>query len=323
MTTNPPSPEGEVLKLGPPAAGEVVIKVDPRAAGTSFSAGTETLLPGAEIPVHKHLHQDEVVFVHKGQARATVNDRNVTVVPGTMVYVPRGAWHGLRNTGTGVLQITWTSAPPGLEEFFRELSRLSGPTDFTALQALASRHGIEFRPPEAAPPPVPRRGRHHRRRRGRGSRGTSQTAQPRPSGQAHPGQTAPAEMKPVPTTPPASSAAMPVSAPPRREGRHRRRRGRRGGAGVPGPQPERRAQGGAAAPAPAPSPVQPPASTRRESRRGRGRPGRVKEVYMGGRWIRVAGEGPVISGGSEQAQKRGDKRRGDDDTPGGPLTVPL
>ncbi|MDP3703272.1 MAG: cupin domain-containing protein, partial [Candidatus Omnitrophota bacterium] len=136
----------ELLKLGPPATGEIVIKVDPTRTGSAFAMGTESLAPGAAIPVHRHVSQDEVWFIHKGQGRATLEGKSMTVLPGVMLYVPRNAWHGLRNTGTGLLQFTWTSAPPGIEEFFREVSRLGASSDAAAVQAIAQRHGMEFHP---------------------------------------------------------------------------------------------------------------------------------------------------------------------------------
>lgn len=245
------SPEkGEVLKLGPPASGEVIITVDPGSAGTAFSAGTQTLLPGAQMPVHKQLDQDTVWFVHKGQARATLNERVIVVVPGAMLYVPRGAWHGLRNTGTGTLQIAWVSAPPGLEAFFRDLSRAGASPSAQILQELAQRHRIEFR--QAADAPVPAGRRHRGRRGGHRNRGGQRS------------------------TPPAAPAQQPS----------------------------------------------PPAAGRQRPPRGRHRR-RVREVYMGGRWIQVEGEGPVIAPGSERSERRGPKQGGDDEPPDVRLSVPL
>jgi len=249
--------KGEVLKLGPPASGEVVITIDPGSTGTAFAAGTQTLLSGAECPVQKHLDQDLVLFVHKGQGRATLNERVIVVVPGAMLYVPRGAWHGLRNTGTGTLQIAWVSAPPGLEAFFRDLSRASASPSAQALQELAQRHRIEFGQAADAPAASSAPHRHRRRRRGRG--GASRRQQT---------GTAPAVSAPSPAqSSPRSDAGR--QRPPR--GRHRRR---------------------------------------------------IKEVYMSGRWIQVEGEGPVIAPGRQPGQ-RGEQRRDDDETPGGPLSVPL
>lgn len=250
MKPNPRQGQGEILKLGSPCPGELTITVDSQKTGSPFSSGLQTLLPGSEIPLHRHLRQDEVVFVHKGQGRVVLEQRSMTVVPGIMLYVPRGTWHGLRNTGTGVLQITWTAAPPGIEAFFRELSRLGRAADPKAIQELGQRHGIEFsssgQPTKtAAVASEPRHGR-RRRRRGR-RRGRSSPPPPAPQGQAVP----PSAPHPAPETAPAPSKATPPAAQrPRHDGAH------------------------------------------------------VKEVYMGGRWIRVVGEGPVIAPGPERSPHR-------------------
>jgi quercetin dioxygenase-like cupin family protein len=257
--------DGEALKLGPPAAGEIRIKVDSRAAGGLFAVGTETLLPGSAIPMHRHLERETVLWVHKGQGRATVEGEAMTVVPGAMIYVPRQSWHGLRNTGNGPLQIAWFSTPPGLEEFFRDYSKLGGQADAAALQELARRHGIEFRPEgqspaaPAAPAAAPQRRGRRRHRGGRGRRsGSPRTPQ-------EPSKPQPPQAKPQPESRPSPAPSTPR--PPE--------------AGVSRPKPRRE-----------------PRPEGRSDRRGGGhrRSGRVKEVYMGGKWVRVVGEGPVISG---------------------------
>ena len=238
-----------------------------------------------------------------------------------MVYVPRQAWHGLRNTGTGLLQITWTSAPPGIEGFFRELSRLSAPADAAAVQAIAQRHGIEFRP-ESEPSGEPPASGHRRRRRHRGrGRGLAKGPQGQPS------------QSQTPQQPPTARAgqAQAVGVPERSAGTHRRHRRRRRGS--------RRDQGTVAAPhAPTPQPQRPstppvvkgvperPAAAtpiaRQKREGGRHRRGRVKEVYMGGRWVQVEGEGPVIAPGKDQSRHtRKGTQKGDE--PSGPLSVPL
>ncbi|MBI4323225.1 MAG: cupin domain-containing protein [Candidatus Omnitrophica bacterium] len=242
----------------------MIIAVDPGSTGTAFAAGTQTLLPGAQMPAHKHLDQDEVLFVHKGQGRATLNERVIVVVPGAMLYVPRGAWHGLRNTGTGTLQIAWVSAPPGLEAFFRDLSRAGASPTAQTLQELAQRHRVEFR--QAADAPAASNPPHRHRRRRRRRRATPSAA---PQGRREKAGGAP----PVSLAPPAGQPSRPAAGrqrPPR--GRHRRR---------------------------------------------------VREVYMGGRWVRVEGEGPVIAPGTQGPERRNPKPGGDDEPPAVRLSVPL
>lgn len=303
---------GEVLKLGPPCAGQVVIKVDPALTGATFSAGIQTLLPGAEIPVQRHLQRDLVWFIHKGQGRAVLEDAGTTVVPGVMLSVPRQAWHGLRNTGTGALEFAWVAAPAGFEVFARALSRLGPAPDAAAVQELAHRHGIEYRPgggPVQPPPRGRRRGRGGRRR---GTRPQTAAAQP-PAHAPGPSPSVPSRPVTAPAIP--SGQTPPGASSPRRR---RRRRGR-GGKGGGQPPAQRAAQLSAPQTRPSPAPRGPRQERSRGGRRqGRGW-GRVKEVYMGGRWVRVSGEGPVIASGAEE----GRRRRGEGDEPMGPLTVPL
>ena len=309
---------GELIKLGSPLAGEVIVVVDPGSTGSAFAAGTQTLLPGAELPVQRHLGRDVVLFVHKGQARATLDERVVNVVPGAMLHVSRNVWYGVRNTGTGALQIAWASSPPGLELFFREFSRLSDAPSAQALQELAQRHGIEFRPATEAPS-VPEGRRHRGRRGGRRGRGgrapTPSAASPLPS-----------TLSPVSGAP--SSVAPAAPAAPSAPGQHRRRHRRRGGAGRRSAPPA--AVQGLREPSAGTAPVSPSAPTPRPTRPAGGRPRsgpphrrrRVKEVYMGGRWVRVEGDGPVIAPG-RQSERRDPKRGEDDEPPPIRLSVPL
>lgn len=294
----------EVLKLGPPAAGEVLITVDPSRAGTSFAAGTQALVSRAEIPVHRHLDRDEMLFVYKGQGRAILGAQTIIVVPGVTFHVPRGTWFGLRNTGTGALQFVWVSSP-GLEAFFRDLSRFGATPSPQAVQELAQRHRIEFRPAsEPVPAAAPASAGHRRRRRRGGRRHHARGGGRQSSDRRHvlaSGESAGSvagHRQQASGTP-----AVPTSAPP--------------GKSAPSP-----AQG---APRPAAGRPKPPSSALGASeRRPRGRHRRkIKEVYMGGRWIQVEGEGPVIAPGRGGPQRRAPKRDDDDDSPSTPLSVPL
>ena len=279
----------------------MILKVDPGRSGAPFAVGTETLLPGAQLPIHRHLDRDVALFVHKGQGRATLEGEGMTVVPGTVVYAPKQAWHGLRNTGTGVLQLLWVSAPSGIQEFFRELARAGAAASGAVLQEIAGRHGVEFSPDGAAmaaPAPEPRR-RHRRRRGGRGRQGVAP-----PQGQSTPPTASLAPASPLiaphapagPGQPPgrAGGPSTALPGPPFTKagagGAPSREKSRDGGPAAA--QPTRQA----APPRKAGTQAAPSAGgrARREGGPRRSRR-RVKEVYMGGRWVRVTGEGPVIS----------------------------
>ena len=296
--------KAEVVKLGAPGSGEVTITVDPSRAGTPFAAGTQMLQPRAEIPVHRQLDKDTVLFVHKGQGRIILNEQAINVVPGMMFFIPRGAWHGVRNTGTGALQIAWMSAPPGLEVFFRDLSQLGASPSAEAIQEVAQRHRIEIRPATEAPEPAaPRRSRSSRGRRRRGGRRAPPKASSAAPASTQASRTTSTEASRTTSTTPAGAAGA--------GGRRRRRHrggGRRGRSAPSAATQGRPAPASGTSPAPRPSPPaprpsppaprpSPPARSGTDRSRAprRGYRSRVKEVYMNGRWVRVEGEGPVIA----------------------------
>ncbi len=292
---------GETLKLGPPISGELRIKLNPGASGSQLAMGTLTLGPGGRTMMSRFLRHDSILFVHKGQGRAVLSGHSATVVPGSVVAIPRGTWHAVRNTGTGFLQLAWASAPGGLEEYFREMSRLPAPADPARLAEIYARYGVEFQQDGAEPASQPSGGGRRHRPRRRGGRSAARAGAPA-TGSAQP---APPPQLAAAPQPPAATAQTPSvqrPVPPVGSGRPRRRRGRRGGrgggTGVPpssGPSPR------ASRPTPAPAPASETAPPS----------GPVKEVYMNGRWVRVTGEGPVIAPGRDRGGfHRGRPRRG-------------
>ena len=315
-----PSSGRETLRLGPPATGTIVVSVDAQRASSPFTAAVQTLFPGGELPVHRCRNWDEVWVVLKGQGRVTLGEGVSTmVVHGAVLSVPRQTWFGLRNTGNGPLQAVVVSAPAGADGFFRELAQLGQTPDPEAVQQIAGRYGVELRPAALTQAAQPERGGRYRRRRGGRGRGTSQSA------------SAQTQTAPQPPLPPARAASVvqpvegtgaAVQRPASQDGgRHRRRR--RGGRGRGEGQKPGVTSPSALPPQgqkPQPSKPQPSGSGRSKKQDGYRRSRHVKEVYMGGKWVQVSGEGPVIAS-SDSGSKR--HHQVDDDGPGGPLSVPL
>ena len=146
--------EGEVLRLGGPPGGQVIIKVDPAKTGSPQIAMGIQYLEG-EIPVHQHEHEEEFLFVHTGHGVVVLGDQRVPVQAGTTIYIPPGTWHGFQNTADKASQIMWVVTPGSggktqLEHFFRAVGALPG-TDVKLLTPdqfadVMEKHGMKAKP---------------------------------------------------------------------------------------------------------------------------------------------------------------------------------
>src|SRR6478736_1334079 len=95
--------------------------------GISFCV--EDMSPGRKMRVHKHLNNDELIFIHKGEGTLTLNEQLVEVKTGDVVFVPRDTWHGLDNTGNENLLMVFQYSPAGFEEYFIENGTPAGMPD--------------------------------------------------------------------------------------------------------------------------------------------------------------------------------------------------
>jgi mannose-6-phosphate isomerase-like protein (cupin superfamily) len=92
--------------------------------GISFCVEDQS--PGRKMRIHKHLNNDELIFIHKGQGTLTLDEESIEVKTGDVVFVPRGTWHGLDNTGKENLRMVFQYSPAGFEEYFIENGTLVG-----------------------------------------------------------------------------------------------------------------------------------------------------------------------------------------------------
>jgi len=77
-----------------------IIKVDSKHGGSpDFWFGTETLPAGAGIPYHRHLHEDEVLYILSGSAHVHVGSLEGDARPGTIVFIPRDTWVSVQPAG--------------------------------------------------------------------------------------------------------------------------------------------------------------------------------------------------------------------------------
>lgn len=99
----------------------VTVKISQEKHGINgISFCVERMDPGRKMRIHKHLNNDELIFIHRGQGTLTLGDHAIEVKTGAVAFVPRGTWHGLDNTGSEELHMVFQYSPAGFEGFFME-----------------------------------------------------------------------------------------------------------------------------------------------------------------------------------------------------------
>lgn len=114
-----------------------------------ISICSEEILPGNGIPIHKHLYEDEIFFFMKGSGLVIVEKTEYKISAGSTAYVPKGSWHGIKNTGTDLLIFTFGYSPAGFEDFFRQIGTPKG-APFKAKtpeesKLIAAKYGMVFK----------------------------------------------------------------------------------------------------------------------------------------------------------------------------------
>ncbi len=146
--------EGEVLRLGGPIGGQVIIKVDPAKTGSPLMAMGIQYVEG-EIPIHLHEQEEEFLFVHRGHGVGILGEDQVPLKEGATIYIPPGTWHGFENTDDDASQIMWVVTPghgqeTHLEKMFREVGTPPGtePKPLTPEQFadIMEKHGMKAKP---------------------------------------------------------------------------------------------------------------------------------------------------------------------------------
>ena len=117
--------EGEVFQYPDRVTGAptrtLKIKIAKTGGSNNMSFLSESFTPGDAILVHKHMNEDELIFVYKGSGILTLDDKEYNVSAGAVAFVPKGIWHGLKNTGTEKIEMRFAYTPSGLEAYFREI----------------------------------------------------------------------------------------------------------------------------------------------------------------------------------------------------------
>jgi quercetin dioxygenase-like cupin family protein len=125
------------------ASSQFMLKVGPKNNGSQhLVAGTEEVAPGATLPKHRHLVQDEILLVHSGTAHVWLGDQERDLHAGALVFIPANTWISAKNIGTEPVSITFIFSAPGFEETMRCNSVPAGetPTPITPEQQKECAH---------------------------------------------------------------------------------------------------------------------------------------------------------------------------------------
>src|SRR5678816_2227780 len=126
-----------------PASSQFMLKVSPKNNGSRhLVAGTEVLPPGASLPQHRHLVQDEILLIQGGTAHIRLGDEERDLHSGGLVFIPANTWISGKNIGTEPIALTFVFSAPGFEETMRCNSVPAGeqPTPITPEQQMACAH---------------------------------------------------------------------------------------------------------------------------------------------------------------------------------------
>jgi mannose-6-phosphate isomerase-like protein (cupin superfamily) len=137
--------DGEHLIL---RGGSIFIKKDASVNSNTLSMGTQQVLVGKGIPIHRHLRMDEVFYVLEGSGVFILEDARYPIQTAASIFIPKNSWHGFENDDRELL-LLWIVAPAGLEAFFREIGTRPGLPETVRskeeLNAIARKYGTEFR----------------------------------------------------------------------------------------------------------------------------------------------------------------------------------
>ena len=124
--------------------GKIFIKI----SSNSLALGTQQVMAGTGIPIHRHFQMEEAFYILEGSGTFILNDVRHPFQQGGTIFIPKNSWHGFENPDHELL-LLWVVSPPGLEGFFRETCTPPGvpPKQLTREQIheIARKYGTEFR----------------------------------------------------------------------------------------------------------------------------------------------------------------------------------
>ena len=96
-------------------------------------------------PTHIHSRQDELFVCVAGRVRIELDGQEHVLAAGSVLMMPRGVPHMFHNPFDEETRIIAVVSPPGLEDYYRDLSALPpGPRDMKLVAEVMTRHGLSL-----------------------------------------------------------------------------------------------------------------------------------------------------------------------------------
>lgn len=118
---------GESQTVSNPAGGSLTFKARDEQTGGALTAFESTAAPGEGPPLHRHLREDEVIYVLAGRLRVWFHEDVHEAPAGSFVFLPKGTSHTWQNAGheTARFLILFAPAAAGMERFFERSAELA------------------------------------------------------------------------------------------------------------------------------------------------------------------------------------------------------
>lgn len=107
------------------------VMCDPRTSGLQMSAVDLFFEPGHGHSRHNHVREEQIIYVVSGTGEHMTElpngERQVEKIrAGSMIHIPRGAYHSTHNTGWTPMHVIAVFTPPGPEAALREVGDSGG-----------------------------------------------------------------------------------------------------------------------------------------------------------------------------------------------------
>ena len=115
-----------------------LIKVDPERGSQRLGVGTQRIESGRAIALHIHDGEDELLYIVSGRGIGVVGNVEREVVTGSLIFVPQGAWHGLK--AIEPIDLMWVVSPPNFARAQREFHMAGASMSEARREEIARKH---------------------------------------------------------------------------------------------------------------------------------------------------------------------------------------